>query len=47
MNALTHRGVSALATRGKTIRHSYDAPRRDGWSPVEFDKYYATYDDEE
>ena len=47
MNAFTHRGASALATRGKTIRHSYDAPGRQGWTAVTPDDYYWDYDDEE
>ena len=34
MNAFTHRGASALATRGETIRHSHDAPDREGWTSV-------------
>ena len=29
MNAFTHRGVSAKATRGDTIRHHHDAPKRE------------------
>lgn len=47
MNAFTHRGASAMATRGETIRHSYDAPTRTNWSTVEPDQYYWTYEDEE
>ena len=47
MNAFTHRGASAMATRGQTIRHSYDAPDRDGWTPVKPDDYYWHYEDEE
>ena len=47
MNAFTHRGASALATRGSTIRHSHDAPGRQGWSAVTPDDYYWEYDDEE
>ena len=47
MNAFTHRGVSAVATRGTTMCYSHDAPGRDGWSSVEPDDYYWHYDDEE
>ncbi|MCY4357786.1 MAG: MBL fold metallo-hydrolase [Gammaproteobacteria bacterium] len=47
MNALTHRGVSAMATRGKTIRHHYNAPKREGWTSIEPEAYYYVYDDEE
>ena len=47
MNAFTHRGVRAMATRGKTICHSYDAPGRPNWTPVEPDVYYWDYEDEE
>ena len=45
MNAFTHRGVSALATRGKTIRHSHDAPNR-GWSVLEPEQYHWEFEDE-
>ncbi|GAK17678.1 hypothetical protein JCM19053_1314 [Vibrio sp. JCM 19053] len=34
MNAFTHRGVNALATRGSGIRHHYNAPGRDGWNSM-------------
>ena len=47
MNAFTHRGASALATRGDTIRHSHDAPERKGWTAVKPDDYYWDYEDEE
>ena len=47
MNAFTHRGVKALATRGKTIRHAHNAPDRDDWTPVTPDEYYWEYEDEE
>ena len=47
MNAFTHRGVSALATRGKTVRHSHNAPSREGWEAVTLDDYYWQYEDEE
>ena len=47
MNAFTHRGASALATRGKTICHPHDAPARHGWSAVTPDDYYWQYEDEE
>ena len=47
MNAFTHRGVKALATRGETIIHSHDAPDREGWSAVTPEKYHWEYEDEE
>lgn len=47
MNAFTHRGASALATRGQTICHAYDAPGRKGWTSVKPDDYYWDYEDEE
>ena len=47
MNAFTHRGASALATRGKTICHSHDAPGRKGWTAVTPDDYYWNYEEEE
>ena len=47
MNAFTHRGASARATRGDTIRHSYNAPNRKDWGVVEPDDYYWDYQDEE
>ena len=47
MNAFTHRGVDALATRGRTIRFSHDAPERKGWCAVKPDDYYWDYEDEE
>ncbi len=47
MNAFTHRGASALATRGNTIRHSYNAPDREGWTTAKPDDYYWDYEDEE
>ena len=49
MNAFTHRGVSAHATRGNTIRHSHEAPVRPraGWNALVADGYYWEYDDEE
>ena len=46
MNALTHRGVRALATRGGTIQHFHDAPDR-GWTSVPPDEYYWNYEDED
>ena len=47
MNAFTHRGVSANATRGDTKRYHHNAPQREGWSVVEPDDYYWDYEDEE
>ena len=47
MNAFTHRGVNAVATRGRTICYSHDAPHRDDWTAVKADDYYWDYEDEE
>lgn len=47
MNAFTHRGVKAIATRGGTIQHCYNAPARQGWIAKTPDDYYWVYDDEE
>ena len=47
MNAFTHRGANAVATRGAAIRHSHDAPERKGWTTVTPDEYYWDYEDEE
>ena len=47
MNAFTHRGVSASATRGKTRSFTRNAPSREGWVSVEPDDYYWNYEDEE
>ena len=47
MNAFTHRGVTALATRGRTIWHSHDAPQRQGWSAMTPEPYHWQYEDEE
>ena len=46
LNAFIHRGASVCATRGDTIRHSHDAPQREGWKPVKHDDYYWDYEDE-
>ena len=47
MNAFTHRGASAVATRGRTICYSHDAPGRERWTSVTPDDYYWDYEDEE
>ena len=47
MNAFTHRGARAMATRGETICHSHDAPGRPGWTPLAPDDYHWDYEDEE
>ena len=47
INAFKHRGAKVLATRGNTIRHSYDAPARPGWNAAEPEPYHWEYDDEE
>ena len=47
MNAFTHRGVKAIATRGCTTLHFHNAPARQGWIAATPDDYHWTYDDEE
>ncbi|MCG7995586.1 MAG: MBL fold metallo-hydrolase [Candidatus Thiodiazotropha taylori] len=47
MNAFTHRGVKALATRGNGICYFHDAPGRDGWSTLTPEPYHYEYEDEE
>ena len=47
MNAFTHRGVSAVATRGKTTCHYHDAPARAGWTTVSREPYHWEYEDQE
>jgi len=47
MNAFTHRGVKALATRGNGICHRFDSPDRDGWGSLEPEPYHFDYEDEE
>ena len=47
MNAFTHRGVDAVATRGRTTRYHQNAPLRKGWTAVTPEDYYWHYDDEE
>ena len=47
MNAFTHRGVNVVATRGRSICYSDDAPDREGWTAVKADDYYWDYEDEE
>ena len=47
MNAFTHRGVYAMATKGRTICHSHDAPERADWTTVSSEPYHWEYEDEE
>ena len=47
MNAFTHRGVRALATRGSAICNFHDAPNREGWNAVIPEQYHWEYEDEE
>lgn len=46
LNAFTHRGVKALATRGTGICHSYGAPRREGWSSLQPEPYHWDFEEE-
>ncbi len=47
MNAFTHRGVRAMATRGTTISLPYNTPVREGWASVNPEPYHWEYEDEE
>ena len=46
MNAFTHRGVKALATRGNTICHFHEAPDRENWNALQPEPYHWEYEDE-
>lgn len=46
MNAFTHRGCSAVATRGVGVCYSHEAPGREGWSPVNTEPYHYDYEEE-
>jgi beta-lactamase superfamily II metal-dependent hydrolase len=46
MNAFTHRGVKALATRGMGICHHHDSPSREGWNSLNPEPYHYDYEDE-
>lgn len=47
LNAFTHRGVRAIATRGRGVCHHYDAPGREGWNSIDPEPYHYEYEDEE
>ena len=47
MNAFTHRGVDAIATRGRTTYHSHDAAARADWTTVSSEPYHWEYEDVE
>ncbi|MEY8200154.1 MAG: MBL fold metallo-hydrolase [Colwellia sp.] len=47
MNAFTHRGVKAIATRGNGVRHHNDAPDREGWNSISPEPYHYNYEEEE
>ena len=46
MNAFTHRGVRAYATRGSTLLASFGTESRDGWRSVEPEQYHRRYEEE-
>ena len=46
MNALTHRGVRAFATRGTTMLFAYRGRPRAGWGSIEPEVYHWDYEDE-
>ncbi|ELJ8516495.1 MBL fold hydrolase [Vibrio navarrensis] len=46
MNAFTHRGVKALATRGSDICHHYNAPGRTGWNAINPESYHFDYEED-
>ena len=47
MNAFTHRGAKAMATRGNTIWYSHNAPGRKDWNAIPPEPYHWEYDEEE
>lgn len=46
LNAFTHRGATVSATRGGHIRHSWQAPSREGWKPLEPEPYHYELEEE-
>ncbi|MCG7870978.1 MAG: MBL fold metallo-hydrolase [Candidatus Thiodiazotropha lotti] len=46
LNAFTHRGVKALATRGKGICHFHESPPREGWSSLQPEPYHWQFEEE-
>ena len=46
LNAFTHRGVRAYATRGTTLLSSDGTSRRRGWVSVEPEQYHESYEEE-
>lgn len=46
MNAFTHRGAKTLATRGKGIQHSHEAPDREGWGALSAEPYHYEFEEE-
>tara|TARA_R110000850_G_scaffold147481_1_gene269686 strand:- start:1897 stop:2985 length:1089 start_codon:yes stop_codon:yes gene_type:complete len=46
LNAFTHRGATVSATRGANIRHSWQAPSREGWGPVKPEPYHYELEEE-
>ncbi len=47
INALTHRGVKVLATRGNAKCSPYNAPKRDGWNAAIVEDYQWEYEETE
>lgn len=43
MNAFTHRGVTVIATRGRSKNIYRDAPPRMGWGPAPVEPYHSSY----
>lgn len=46
MNAFTHRGVKAIATRGSNKCSRYNSPAREGWVTAEAEPYHYEYQEE-
>ena len=46
MNAFTHRGVRAIATRGSDKCSRYNSPAREGWVTAEAEPYHYKYQEE-
>ncbi|GMX57696.1 MAG: MBL fold metallo-hydrolase [Candidatus Yanofskyibacterium parasiticum] len=45
VNALKRRGTKVVATKGKQIHHSKDAPDRPGWVPAQEEPFYDQVED--
>jgi beta-lactamase superfamily II metal-dependent hydrolase len=46
LNAFLHRGTTVAVTRGKGIRHHYNAPSRANWVSIQTESYHFSYEEE-